>query len=245
MFVPTLAELDDLVARFFEQGFTLGMSRQQRAVARKRHAQRFGQTVHRVRGKHARARATGWARRAFQLGNVIIRAIVVSSTNDGGHEVCFQLTIGQNGLTRFHRAARNKDRRDVQTHRRHQHARRDLVTVRDTDQRVRTMGVGHIFHRVSDDFTGRQGIEHAVMPHSDTVIDRDGVHFLGNTACLLDFARNQLAEVFEVHVARDEFRERVHNRHNRLSKVTILHTGCTPQRAGGGHAAAKGCGLGT
>ena len=36
------------------------------------------------------------------------------------------------------------------------------------------------------------------MAHGDAVVDGDGVEFLGDTAGLLDFAGDQLAEVFQI-----------------------------------------------
>ena len=47
------------------------------------------------------------------------------------------------------------------------------------------------------------------MAHGDAVIDRDGVEFLGDAAGLLDLARHQLPEVFQMHVAGHELGERI------------------------------------
>jgi len=51
-----------------------------------------------------------------------------------------------------------------------------------------------------------QRIEHAAMAHGDAVIDRDGVELLGHATGRLDLARDQLAQVLEVDVARHELR---------------------------------------
>ena len=39
------------------------------------------------------------------------------------------------------------------------------------------------------------------MPHRDAVIDRDRVEFLGDSAGVLDLARDKLSEIFQVHMA--------------------------------------------
>ena len=93
------------VPRFFETvRFTLGMRRQQRVpLPGSAMTQRFGQTVHRVRGKHARARATGWARRAFSSsGNVIIRAIRRSAAlNDGSPRGLFSSSLPSDRIASY------------------------------------------------------------------------------------------------------------------------------------------------
>ena len=81
--------------------------------------------------------------------------------------------------TRLHRTARHEDGRDVQTHGGEQHARSDLVAVADTDERVRLVCVDHVLHAVRDEVPGRQGVEHTVVPHGDSVVDGDRVELSG------------------------------------------------------------------
>jgi hypothetical protein len=45
------------------------------------------------------------------------------------------------------------------------------------------------------------------MAHGDAVVDRDGVELLGDAAGRLDLARDQLAEILQMHVARHELGE--------------------------------------
>ncbi len=42
------------------------------------------------------------------------------------------------------------------------------------------------------------------MTHCDSVVDGDGVEFLGDAPGVLDFTRDELPEVFQVNVARNE-----------------------------------------
>jgi hypothetical protein len=39
------------------------------------------------------------------------------------------------------------------------------------------------------------------VAHGDAIIDGDGIELLGDTARLLDFGRDQLPDILEVHVA--------------------------------------------
>ncbi len=64
------------------------------------------------------------------------------------------------------------------------------------------MGVDHVFDAVGDELARGQAVEHAVVAHGDAVVDRDGVEFLGDAAGRLDLARDQLAEVLQMDVAR-------------------------------------------
>ncbi len=57
------------------------------------------------------------------------------------------------------------------------------------------MGVDHVLDRIGDDLARWQAIEHAVVTHGDTVIDRNGIEFFGDAAGLLDLACNQLTHV--------------------------------------------------
>ena len=68
--------------------------------------------------------------------------------------------------------------------------------------RVGAVRVDHVLDGVGDELARGQRVEHAVMAHGDAVIDRDGVELLGDAAGRLDLARDQLAEVLQVHVAR-------------------------------------------
>ncbi len=148
-------------------------------------------------------------------------------------------------LAGLHRPAGDEDGRDVEAHRRHQHAGRDLVAVGDADQRVGAMGVDHVLDAVGDELARGQAVEHAVMAHGDAVIDRDGVELLGDAAGLLDLARHQLAEILEVDMAGHELGEGVRHRDDRLAEIAVLHARGAPEAAGAGHVAAMGRGADT
>ena len=82
------------------------------------------------------------------------------------------------------------------------------------------------------------------MTHGDTVVDGDGVEFLGDAAGRLDLAGDQLPHVLEVHMTRHELREGIDDGDDRLAEIAILHAGGAPQGARAGHVAAVGGGAG-
>ena len=82
------------------------------------------------------------------------------------------------------------------------------------------------------------------MAHGDAVVDGDGVELLGDAAGRLDLARDQLAEVLQVHVAGHELGEGIDHGDDRLAEIAVLHAGGAPQAAGAGHVAAMGGGAG-
>ena len=84
--------------------------------------------------------------------------------------------------SRAHRAAADEDRRDVEAHRRHQHAGDDLVAVGDADHRVEAVGGDHRLDAVGDELAAGQGVLHAEVAHDDAVVDGDGVELEGYAA---------------------------------------------------------------
>ena len=147
-------------------------------------------------------------------------------------------------LARLHRPAGDEDGRDVQPQRRHQHAGRDLVAIRNADQGVGAMGVGHVFDAVGDHLARGQRIEHAVVSHRDAVVDRDGVELLGDAARRLDLAGDQLAEVLQMDVAGHELGEGIGDGDDRLAEIAVLHAGGAPEAARARHVAAMRRGAG-
>ena len=148
-------------------------------------------------------------------------------------------------LAGLHRAAGDEDGRDIDAHGRHQHARGDLVAVGDANHGVGAVGIHHVFDRVGDQVTRGQRIEHAVVAHGDAIIDGDGIELLGDTARLLDFGRDQLPDILEVHVAGNKLSKGVDHGNDRLAEVAVLHAGGAPKRAGAGHVSAVGRSTGT
>ncbi|MPL67232.1 hypothetical protein SDC9_12923 [bioreactor metagenome] len=243
--VMALGDLDDLAPGLEEQLLAVGMGRQHRAVARQRQAKRLGQTVHRVRGEHARAGAAGRAGVLLELVDLRVGIGVIGRHYHRVDQIDGVLEIVHRDLARFHRPARDEDHRDVQPHRGHHHAGGDLVAVRDADHRVGAVAVHHVFDRIRDDLARGQRVEHPVVAHGDAVVDGDGVEFLGDAARSLDLARNHLAQILEVDVARHELGEGVDDCDDRLAEVAVGHAGGAPKATRAGHVAAMGRFAGT
>ena len=240
LLVPAPREIDDEVAGLDEQAPPVGVSGHHRAVPRQRQAERLGEAVHRIGGEHARAGAAGRTGRTLEHRDVGVGHFAVRRGDHRVDEVDAARSRRELDLARFHRSAGNEHRGDVEAHRRHQHARRDLVAVRDAHQRIGAMGVGHIFDAVGDELARRQRVEHAVVAHGDAVVHGDGVEFLGDPARGLHLPRHQLAEVLEVHMTGHELGEGIGDGDDRLAEIAVLHAGCAPKAAGAGHIAAVG-----
>ena len=244
LFVITARQLHDQPSGFEEQLAPLGMGGQQRSVARQTQTQRLGQTVHRIGGEHARAGAAGRTGRALDLGDVGITLVGIGGGDHGIDQIQMHLAPGALHLARFHRPARDEHRRDVQTQRGHQHSGRDLVAVGDADHGIGAMGVDHVLDRVGDDLARGQGVEHPVVAHGDAVVDGDGVEFLGHAAGGLDLARDQLAQILQMHMTGDELGEGVDDGDDGFVEIGVGHAGGAPQGARAGHVAAMGAGSG-
>ena len=158
-------------------------------------------------------------------------------------EVELDLDTGELGLSGLHWAAGDENRRNVEAHRRHQHAGRDLVAVGDAHQRVGAVGVDHVLDRVGDEIAAREAVEHAVVPHGDAVVDRDGVELLRHPAGGFDLAAHELPEILQVDVAGHELGERVRDGDDRLGEVVVGHAGGAPERSGAGLISSLGGGL--
>ncbi|CSC91423.1 Uncharacterised protein [Vibrio cholerae] len=125
-----------------------------------------------------------------------IRYFGVSALHHGIDQVELDDLVRKLGFSRFHRAARDENRRHIKAHRRHQHSWSDFVTVGDTHHGIGAVRIDHVFDGIGDQFTRWQRVEHAAVAHGDAVIDRNGVEFFGNAARGFNFACDQLAEIF-------------------------------------------------
>ena len=243
LLVIAAAQLHDLVARPQEELTAVGMRGQAGTIARQAQPQRLGQAVHGVGREHARTGTTGRTGRLLDLVTVGVRHLRVGTLQDGIHQVQLDHPIGQLGLAGLHRTARDEHRRNVQPQRRHQHARRDLVTVGDADHGVGTVRIDHVLHRIGDQVTRGQRIQHATVAHGDAVVHGDGVELLGHRPGLLDLLGHQAPHVAQVDVPRHELGERVDHRNDRLAEIGLLHAGRAPQRTRPRHVAALGTGF--
>ena len=69
------------------------------------------------------------------------------------------------------------------------------------------MCVAHIFDTVGNHLTGRKGIEHAVMPHGDAVINGNCIEFCSKTSEFFNAGLDFLAYFMKMYVTRDKLSE--------------------------------------
>ena len=100
------------------------------------------------------------------------------------------------------------------------------------------MSVDHVLHRIRNHLARRQRVEHAVVAHSNAIINGDGIEFLRDAARLADCAGDKLAHVLEVDVAGNELGERARDRDDRLAEISVPHAGRAPEGTCSGHVAA-------
>ena len=120
-----------------------------------------------------------------------------------------------------HRAAGDNDRRDIEPCRRHEHARHDLVAVRDEDERVKPGSHRDRLDGVGDELAARERVFHARMAHRDAVADTDGRELQRRTAGGRDAELCSLGNLAQMDVARDDFIEGIADADERLLEVLL------------------------
>ena len=234
--VILVAEFHDALTGSFEELLTFGVRCNDGAVAREAEAEGFGKGVHGVCGEHAGAGTASGAGVRFDGGHFFVADGAVGGIDHGVNQVeGAVLAVLRGHVASFHRAAAHEDCRNVEAHGGHEHTRSHLVAVGDANEGVGAVGVSHVFGGVRNQVAGGKAVEHAVVAHGDTVIDRDGVHFLRDTAGGFNRAGDHLAQVLQVNVARNKLGIAVHHANHRLAKVFHLGSCCVPQGACTGH----------
>ena len=241
--VVLLGQLDDPLARRLEKLPAARVGGEQGAVPRQRQPERLVEAVHAVGGEHPGARSARRAGGALHLAQLRVTDLGVAGGDhridevELAHHRLAVAAVRAHHLAGLHRPSRNEDGGDVEAHRGHQHARRDLVAVRDADQRVGAVRVHHVLDAVGDEVAARQRVEHPPVPHRDAVVDRDGVELDAPAASRVDDRLHALADVVQVDVARDELREAVGDGDDRLVEIGVSHPGGAPERARPRHVA--------
>ena len=208
--VVLVGDLDDLLGGTLEQVLAVGVGGEDGAVAGQGQADGLGQAVHRVGGEHAGAGAAGRAD-----GLLIVEQFLIGDAVVGGgvHHVdkvgALDGAVGEHRGAGLHRTTGDEHGRDVEAQGGHQHARHDLVAVRDADECVGTVRVALVFDGVGDDVAGGQGVEHAGVTHGDAVVHGHRVELARDAASFLDSLGNDAADLVEVDVAGQELIERV------------------------------------
>ncbi len=230
--VVLVGDLDDLLGGALEQVLAVGVGGEDGAVAGQGQADGLGQAVHRVGGEHAGAGAAGRADGLLVVEQFLIGDGVVGG---GVHHVdevgALDGAVGEHRGAGLHRAAGDEHGRDVEPQRGHQHARHDLVAVRDADQGVGTVRVALVFDGVSDDVAGRQGVKHAGVAHGDAVVHSHRVELARDTAGFSDGLGNDASDLVQMNVARQELIEGVGDGDDGLLAHVVSADACSTVKA--------------
>ncbi len=172
--------VNNLTGGFLEKLATVGMGSHHRTVARKSHTDGLVERVHRIGGKHTRARATRGTSLLLEQSHTMIRHRVIGRL----YHYIYQVNILALDIAGLHRTARHKYGGNIETHGCHEHAGGHLVTVGDAHHGVGLVSVDHILDRVGNHVARRKRIKHTVMPHGNTVVNSYRIE-LGRKATLL------------------------------------------------------------
>ncbi len=120
-----------------------------------------------------------------------------------------------------HRAAAHDHRGDIHAPGRHEHARHDLVAVRDHHEAVKGVSIGHGLNRIADKLAARQRVLHAIMTHRDAIANADGRELHRRAACRSNPQLDSLRDFPQMDMARDNLVERVDHADERLLQILI------------------------
>ena len=203
IFVVSKGILDDLTSSLLEKFDTVGMGSKDGAVARQRETNSLSQRIHAISSKHAGTASTARTSTLLYLLHLLIRNGGVSTLDHRRNQVSILTTPA----TGFHRATRTEHGRNVQSHRSHQHTWRNLVAVGDANHSVSLMGIDHKFYAIGNDVARRQRIEHAIMTHSYTIVDGNGIELCGIAAHLLYLFAYYLTNLMQMGMTWHELRK--------------------------------------
>ena len=184
-------EFEDFSSRLFCQTDPGGHDRWYGAVSGKPHPDRFGQTIHGIGRKHARARPARGAGGIFVFCELIFghrsgtyRANAFKHRYEvylfGVRAAAIGVSSGEHGT------AADKDGGQIQPRGGHQHSGDDLIAVRDHNQGIEGMADGHDFDGIGNKLAACERVFHPRVVHGDTVTDADGRKFHGCAAGHVD-----------------------------------------------------------
>src|SRR5699024_7485911 len=106
---------------------------------------------------------------------------------------------------------RTKDRWYIGSKRSQNHTWRDFITVWNVENTIKPVGIDNRFSSIRDNFTRRKAIAHPNMPHSNPVINTNGVKFKRNTTHFTDSFLGNIRQFTQMHVPRNNVNVRIAN----------------------------------
>ena len=166
---------------------------------------------------------------ALNIGQLLIIDEVCLARADGlkGIGQGYVLTLD---MACQHRTAGYNDGRDVQASCCHEHARNNLITVRDEHERVKLMCLCQCFHGIGNQFAGRQRILHADMTHRNAVTDADCRHQNRCAASHADAGLDSSGNFIQIDVTRNNLAVCGNHADNRTRHLLLGQTAGTQQR---------------
>jgi hypothetical protein len=79
----------------------------------------------------------------------------------------------------------------------------------------------HELYRVRNDLARREGVPHALVPHSDAVADADRAELERDASCQVHALFHELGEVSQMQVTRDNLVPRVGNTNKRAFEIVV------------------------
>ena len=125
-----------------------------------------------------------------------------------------------------HRAAGDKDCRNINSGRSHQESGNVLVAVGDHYKTVKTVCLRKAFGRVGNQISRDKGIFHSDVSHCDTVADSNRRNHDWHSAGLGYSELYCLRDFIEIHMARDDFTVGAHDADERLLHFLFRKAKC-------------------
>ena len=191
---------DDGLARAVREAVSTSVHGRGRGTSGQAHADRLGDTGHRVGGVHASARALARTDRTLDAVDLLAGDLAGQAGADGLEGVDDRDVVAVD-LTGHGRAGVEEDTGQVESRRRHQHPRERLVAACEQHRAVEPLRHHHRLDRVRDDLAADQREVHALVAHRDAVGDRDRPELQWIAATGVHAVLDRLGEAVEREVA--------------------------------------------
>ena len=212
---------------------SLSCDSRNRSISREGDSNRLTETVHAVCRVHARA---GTAARADILLKVQESCIIDDSGFSGADclEHLRQGSLFTMNHAGHHRTTGADNCRNVNSQSAHQHARNDLITVRNQNQSVELMRISHGFNTVRDQLSARQRILHAAVPHGDSVTYTDGWNHNRSASRHAYAGLDRLRNLIQMSVSRNNVAVRGNDADQRTLQFFLCISHCVEQTSSRG-----------
>ena len=201
-----------------------------RTVAGKSHTEHLGQGVHRICREQTGAGAAAGA-------GVLLNSSHFTRVHFSRREHACRLErltdtdIAPAMAPCKHGAAADENRWNVKPRSSHEHARYNLVAVRNEDEPIKSRRHRDGLDGVRNQFAAREGVFHPRVPHGNAVADPDGREFNRRSASCCYTKLYSFCDRIQVKVPRNNLVERIADTNQRLSEILGAISVCMKKRA--------------